>query len=96
MSALFGEQNSFLGGSGGEDDDLPVVLGSSIPEKEANGAVVLICHSCEARYALPDEIDEAQLLDLCLEMCPGCCANEHAAASGRTRHSQQAARPSRR
>jgi len=64
MNPLFGQANSFLGG---DDDELPVVIGSTIVE-EASDVIVLICHSCETSYGLPDEIDDARLL----EMCPRC------------------------
>lgn len=66
MNALFGSPGSFLGGD--HDDDLPVVIGSSIVEPQQGELIVLICHSCETSYALPDEIDDARLL----EMCPRC------------------------
>lgn len=65
MSALFGDPNSFLGG---DDDDLPLVVGSTIEAGSESERVVLVCHSCETSYALPDEIDDAKLF----EMCPRC------------------------
>lgn len=65
MKPLFGNPDSFLGGDA--DDDLPLVIGSTPPEEESV-IVVLICHSCETTYSLPDEIDDARLL----EMCPRC------------------------
>lgn len=63
MNPLFGEPNSFLGG---DDEALPVVVGSVLAEE--SDVIVLVCHSCEKSYCLPDEIDDARLL----EMCPRC------------------------
>lgn len=83
MSALFGDPNSFLGG---DDDELPLVvgavdtlfLGSDTPD------LILFCNTCEKRYALPEVIDDARLL----EMCPRC-----AHLSGGTVEAQEAAAP---
>jgi hypothetical protein len=83
MSALFGDPNSFLGG-GDLDDELPLVVGaidtlffgSDTPE------ILLFCTTCEKRYALPEIVDDARLL----EMCPRC-----AHLSGGTVESQEPA-----
>lgn len=69
MSDLFGEPNSFLGGN--DEDELPLIIGAIATLFCANDTaeVVLLCGTCEQRYALPEVVDDVRLL----EMCP-CCA----------------------
>ena len=67
MKEIFGGENSWLGGN--EDDDLPLVVGAAA-EEPASVVMVLVCGECDCRYALPEEIEDARLL----EMCPRCAS----------------------